>query len=69
MKMTPPWSRRRDTQPVNVTVCPAFSARSDPAKWVRSTVFLSKLTEVVSCNILRRRHSAENAPARGMLVE
>jgi hypothetical protein len=31
MKMTPPWSRRVDTQPASVTVCPASEARNEPA--------------------------------------
>ena len=31
MKMTPPWSRRRATQPASVTVWPASVARNDPA--------------------------------------
>src|ERR1700741_89825 len=37
MKMTPPWSRRRATQPANVTCWPASPARSEPAAWLRST--------------------------------
>ena len=37
MKVTPPWSRRRATQPASVTVWPACSARSEPASWVRIT--------------------------------
>src|SRR5688572_7980557 len=36
-KTTPPWSRRRATQPARVTVVPASDARSVPASWVRST--------------------------------
>src|SRR5215217_4365230 len=36
--MTPPWSRRRATQPARVTVVPASDARSVPASWVRSKV-------------------------------
>src|SRR4051794_8335816 len=36
-KTTPPWSRRRATQPARVTVVPASVARSAPASWVRST--------------------------------
>src|SRR3954465_4957844 len=36
-KTTPPWSRRRATQPASVTVVPASEARSVPASWVRST--------------------------------
>src|SRR3954447_2529103 len=35
-KTTPPWSRRRATQPARVTVVPASDARSAPASWVRS---------------------------------
>src|SRR3954470_4950954 len=35
-KTTPPWSRRRATQPARVTVEPASDARSVPASWVRS---------------------------------
>ena len=31
MKMTPPWSRRRATQPANVTVWPASVDRNEPA--------------------------------------
>src|SRR4051794_5568478 len=34
---TPPWSRRRATQPARVTVDPASDARSVPASWLRST--------------------------------
>ena len=37
MKMTPPWSRRRATQPAKVTCCPASLSRSEPAAWLRST--------------------------------
>ena len=37
MKITPPWSRRRATQPARVTVCPTCSARRVPARWVRIT--------------------------------
>ncbi|BBX74024.1 hypothetical protein MSHI_19300 [Mycobacterium shinjukuense] len=37
MKMTPPWSRRRATQPASVTCCPASLSRSAPAAWLRST--------------------------------
>ena len=36
-KATPPWSRRRATQPARVTVVPACSSRSVPAEWVRIT--------------------------------
>lgn len=34
--MTPPWSRRRATQPASVGVWPACAARSVPASWVRA---------------------------------
>ena len=37
MNMTPPWSRRRATQPARVTFCPASVVRSEPAACVRST--------------------------------
>jgi hypothetical protein len=37
MKITPPWSRRRATQPANVTCCPASLLLSEPAAWLRST--------------------------------
>ncbi len=37
MKITPPWSRRRATQPARVTVVPASAARRPPASWVRIT--------------------------------
>src|SRR4051812_25194832 len=37
-KTTPPWSRRRATQPARVTVVPASDARRVPASWVRSKV-------------------------------
>ena len=37
MKITPPWSRRRATQPARVTVCPTCSARRVPARWLRIT--------------------------------
>jgi len=37
MKMTPPWSRRRATQPASVTFCPASVVRNEPAARVRST--------------------------------
>ena len=36
-KATPPWSRRRATHPVRVTVWPVWAARRVPASWVRST--------------------------------
>src|SRR2546429_8116764 len=35
MKTTPPWSRRRATQPASTTCSPACAARSVPASWVR----------------------------------
>ena len=35
--MTPPWSRRRATQPANLTFCPASVVRNEPAACVRST--------------------------------
>ena len=38
-KATPPWSRRRATQPARVTVWPTCSARRAPASWVRITGF------------------------------
>jgi len=34
MNATPPWSRRRATQPASVTSSPAFAARSVPASCV-----------------------------------
>ena len=37
--MTPPWSRRRATQPASVTVWPASAARNEPAVRVRSTKY------------------------------
>src|SRR5262245_61973805 len=40
MKVTPPWSRRRATQPASVTVVPASLARRPPASWVRITAHL-----------------------------
>ena len=41
-KATPPWSRRRATQPASVTVSPACSARSVPASCVRITAGFSR---------------------------
>ena len=38
MKVTPPWSRRRATQPQSVTSAPACSARSSPHACVRIAV-------------------------------
>src|SRR5690349_1639727 len=35
MKTTPPWSRRRATQPDSTTCSPACAVRSVPASWVR----------------------------------
>src|SRR5258707_1370854 len=34
-KITPPWSRRRWTQPINTTVWPSSAARRAPPVWVR----------------------------------
>src|SRR5262245_35162206 len=35
IKISPPWSRRRCTQPISTTCCKACSRRNSPQRWVR----------------------------------
>src|SRR6185503_11054577 len=46
-KITPPWSRRRATQPASVTVVPACDARNMPASCERIKVELPRISAIL----------------------